>query len=148
MLLTRSQWAESDPAKSRLSAPNKPWRCVGISAESPIFFVDLFWGPEGRDQAIRSVLLSAPEELIEVVKEFGRDHCRVFHLGLANGNRDTLPLLTEVAALKSYRQPGSRMKSYVYCDDQGRQRQCFSWLPAPGENSVWEDELLFNVCTS
>jgi hypothetical protein len=144
MLLTQSQWAESNPAKKRLSAPNRPWRCVGISAESPIFFVDLFWQAEGRDQAIRSVLVSAPEDLIEVVTDFGRDRCRVFHFGLANGNRDVLPVLTEVIALKSYRERDSLVKSYVYVDDQGRQQACFPWLPAPNESSEWRDELLFS----
>lgn len=144
MLLTQSQWAESNPAKNRLSAPNRPWRCVGISAESPIFFVDLFWGGEGRDQAIRSVLVSAPEDLIEVVTDFGRDRCRVFHFGLANGNRDALPVLTKVIALRSYREPDSLVKSYAYVDDQGHQQACFSWLPAPGESAEWKDELLFS----
>lgn len=148
MLLTQAQWAESNPAKRKLSEPNRPWRCVGLSGESPIFFVDLFWDGEGNDQAIRSVLVSTPEDLIEVVTDFGRDRCRVFHFELANGDRDALPVLTEVIAIRSYREPGTLVKGYVYVDIQGHQQACFSWLPAPGENSEWKDELRFNDYTS
>ncbi|TFE40030.1 hypothetical protein E2553_24910 [Paraburkholderia dipogonis] len=145
MLLTHAQWAESNPAKQKLSAPHRPWRCVGISAESPIFFVDLFWGPDNPDQAIRSVLVSSPEELIEIVTEVGPDRCRVFHLGLANGRRDGQPALTEVTGLRSHRAPGNPMKWYVYADAQGCQHACVSWSPRADETSVWEEELVLNI---
>ncbi|CAE6766269.1 hypothetical protein R69927_05659 [Paraburkholderia domus] len=148
MLLTHAQWAESNPARQKLSAPHRAWRCVGISAESPIFFVDLFWGPDNLDQAIRSVLVSSPEELIEIVTGIGLDRCRVFHLGLANGCRDGQPALTEVMALRSHRKPGSPMKSYVYADAQGGQHACFPWSPRADETSVWEDELMLDARTS
>jgi hypothetical protein len=148
MLLTHAQWAESNPTKQRLSAPHRPWRCVGISAESPVFLVDLFWAPENTDQAIRSVLVSSPEELIEIVSEFGLDRCRVFHLGLANGRRDERPALTEVMALRSHRAPGNPMKSYVYADAQGGQHACFSWSLSADETSVWEEELVLNTPAS
>jgi hypothetical protein len=146
MLLTHAQWAESNPAKQKLSAPHRPWRCV--SAESPIFFVDLFWEPDNLDQAIRSVLISSPEELIEIVTEVGPDRCRVFHLGLANGRRDEQPALTEVMALRSHRAPGHPMKWYVYEDAQGSQHACFSWSPSANETSVWEEELTFGTRAS
>ena len=143
MLLTQAQWAESNPAKRRLSAPHWPWRCVGISAESPTFLVDLFWGTDA-DQAIRSVLVSSPEGLVEIVFAFGLDSCRVFHLGLANGCRDEQPALTEVMALRSHREPGSSMKSYVYIDTEGCQHECFPWSPHADECSVWQEELVFS----
>jgi hypothetical protein len=96
MLLTHAQWAESNPAKQKLSAPHRSWRCVGISAESPVFFVDLFWDSDNADQAIRSVLVSSAEELIEIVTEVGPERCRVFHLCLANGGHDERPSLAQV----------------------------------------------------
>lgn len=145
MLLTHAQWTESNPAKQRLSAPHRSWRCVGISAESPVFFVDLLWGPDNQDQAIRSVLVSSPEELIELVTEMGSERCRVFHLSLADGHRNELPFLSEVMALRSHRAPGSPIKWYVYRDAQGCQHACFSWSPRPDETSVWEDELVFDT---
>ncbi|SOF00945.1 hypothetical protein SAMN05446635_9021 [Burkholderia sp. OK233] len=110
MLLTHVQWAESNAAKQKLSAPHRPWRCVGLSAESPIFFVDLLWGPDNPDQAIRSVLVPSPEELVEMVTEVGSSRCRVFHLGVANGRPDAQPALTEVKAIRSHREPGSPVK--------------------------------------
>ncbi|MFX1737973.1 hypothetical protein PXJ20_30175 [Paraburkholderia sp. A1RI_3L] len=145
MLLTHAQWAESNPAKQRLSAPHRSWRCVGLSAESPIFFVDLLWGTDHPDQAIRSTLVSSPEELIEIVTDVDSSRCRVFHLGLANGRPDGQPTLTEVKALRSHRQPDSPVKWYVYVDAQGCQHACFSWSPDADETSVWEDELVFNT---
>lgn len=145
MLLTHAQWAESNPAKQKLSAPHRSWRCVGISAESPVFFVDLLWGPDNPDQAIRSVLVSSPEELIEIVTEVGSERCRVFHLGLASGRRNESPCLTEVMKLRSHRAPGSPIKWYVYVDTQGCQHACFSWAPRADETSMWEEELVFCV---
>jgi hypothetical protein len=145
MLLTHAQWAESNPAKQKLSAPHRSWRCVGLSAESPIFFVDLHWGPDNPDQAIRSVLVSSPEELVEIVTEVDSSRCRVFHLGLANSRPDGQPVLTEVKALRSHRQPGSPVKWYVYVDAQGCQHACFSWSPRADETSVWKEELVFDT---
>lgn len=144
MLLTHAQWAESNPAKQKLCAPHRPWRCVGVSAESPIFFVDLLWGADDPDRAIRSVLVSAPEELIEIVAEVGPERCRVFHLSLANGRCDGYPSLTEVTTLKSHRAPGNTIKWYVYVDAQGRHHPCISWSPRADETSVWEEELVLN----
>ncbi|MDP9649661.1 hypothetical protein [Paraburkholderia caledonica] len=145
MLLTHAQWAESNPAKQRLSAPHRSWRCVGLSAESPIFFVDLFWGPDSPDEAIRSVLVSSPEELIEIVMELGPERCRVFHLGLANRRREERPALTEVLRLRSHRAPGNAVKWYVYTDVEDQQHACISWSPDADETSVWEEELVFNT---
>lgn len=144
MLLTNSQWADTNPGKRRLVAPNLPLRCVGLTGESPIFLIDLFWGSGDRDQAIRSVLVCSPEELINVVREFGTTCCRVFHVSLSNGDRDALPRFEEIVALQSYRDPGSDFKSYVFVDRQGRQRSCFSWFSSPPENVQWEDELRFD----
>jgi hypothetical protein len=145
MLLTHAQWAESNPAKQKLSTPHRSWRCVGISAESPIFLVDLLSRPDNPDQAIRSVLVSSPEELIEVVTEVGPKRCRAFHLGLAHGRPDGQPALTEVKALRSHRQPGSPVKWYVYVDARGYQHACFSWSPRADETSVWEEELVLDT---
>ncbi|WP_321883314.1 MULTISPECIES: hypothetical protein [Paraburkholderia] len=147
MLLTHAQWAESNPAKQRLSAPHHPWRCVGLSAESPIFFIDLLYD-DNSDQAIRSALVSSPEELIEIVTEIGPARCRVFHLGLANGRREVAPTLTEVLSLMSYRAPSNSVKYYVYLDMEGHRQACFPWSPRADENSVWEEELAFKSGTS
>jgi hypothetical protein len=144
MLLTNSQWAETNPGKRRLVAPNLPLRCVGLTGESPIFLVELFWGSEDADRAIRSVLVPSPEELIKVVREFGTTCCRVFHVTLSNGDRDAAPMFEEVIALQSYREYGSDFKSYVFVDRQGRQRPCFSWFSSPHADGLWEDELRFD----
>lgn len=145
MLLTHAQWAESNPARQKLSAPHRAWRCVGISAESPIFFVDLLWGSDNPDQAIRSVLVPSPEELVEIVTEVGSSRCRVFHLGLADGRSNEQPALTEVKALRSHREPGSPVKWYVYVDAQGCQHACCPWSPHAKETSMWEEELALDT---
>lgn len=70
----------------------------------------------------------------------------MFYFGIANGDRDAQPVLTELTALRSYSEQGSPVKSYVYVDDRGRQEACYPWSPAPDEKSEWNDELLFSVC--
>jgi hypothetical protein len=147
MLLTHDQWAESNPAKRKLSAPHRPWRCVGLSAESPVFLVDLQCRTHNPDQAIRSVLVSSPEELVEIVSEIGSARCRVFHLGLADSNAEEQPALTEMRALRSHREPDSPVKWYFYVDAQGHQHSCLPWSPAAAETSVWQEELVFDVIT-
>jgi|SRR5471030_179629 len=146
MLLTRSEWADPNPGKSLLFAPHRPWRCVGLTAESPLFLVDLFWGETNDDQAIRSVLVVSPEELITVVQQFGVGSCRVFRLGLTNGDRNSTSALEKVLAVRSYRRPDSHQKWYVYVDTRGRQCPCHSWMPEPDVTSIWEDELRLELC--
>jgi hypothetical protein len=93
----------------------------------------------------QGVLVSSPEELVEIVPKVGASRCRVFHLGLADRRADEQPALTEIRALRSHREADSPVKWYVYVDTQGRECTCLPWLLGAGEGSVWQEELVFDV---
>lgn len=85
MLLTTPGWAEEQPTRRRLVQPYKPWRCIGVSSESPCFLVECRHDQRDEPELLNSFLVPSPEHLLEVVGQLCGGAYRVYRLHVSGG---------------------------------------------------------------
>lgn len=137
MLLTEPGWAEVLPTRRRLVHPYLPWRCLGISGESPCFLIERDQHQQDEPDLLSNFLVSSPEFLLEVLTQLGDCNYRVYRLHLSrDGGAESR--LEQISAIKSYHAQGVSWFSHVGAD--GVTRPCLSWQPAPDPDATWTTE--------
>ena len=136
MLLTEPGWAEALPTRRLMVHPYLPWRCLGISAESPCFLIGRSQ-PQNEERALLSnFLVPSAEYLLEVMAQVSDQGYRVYRLELGEG--EVPSRLAPICALKSYRAGGVIWFSYL--EEDGVMRPCLPWQPPPADRTEWTTE--------
>lgn len=137
MLLTKPGWAEELLTRRRLVQPYLPWRCVGVSAESPCFLVECRHDQRDEQDLLKSFLVSSPEHLLEVLDQFCGGTYRVYRLHMSGGD-DEICRLELVHTIRSYRVSGVTWFCHIGVD--GVTQPCLPWQPRPDASAEWSTE--------
>ncbi len=137
MLLTKPGWAEEQPTRRRLVQPYLPWRCVGVSSESPCFLIECRQYQHGERDLLNSFLVPSPEYLLEVVGQLCGGVYRVYRLHIS-GSDDEVCRLELIHTIRSYRVNGVAWFCHIGVD--GVAQPCLPWQPRPDASAEWTTE--------
>lgn len=137
MLLTKPGWAEEQPTRRRLVQPYLPWRCVGVSSESPCFLVECRHDQRDEQDLLNSLLVPSPEHLLEVVGQLCGGGYRVYRLHMSGGG-DEVSRLELIHTIRSYRVNG--VTWFCHIGVNGVAQPCLPWQPRPDASAEWSTE--------
>lgn len=137
MLLTQAGWEEPQLVKRWLVQPFSPWRCLGISTESPCFLIDCHESASASGQLLGAFLVPSPEHFLEVVSQLSDNQYQAYRL-LLSGDGSSESRLERIESIRSYPAADTVWFSSVGID--GTTRPCVAGQPSAGPEVQWTVE--------